>query len=292
MSASETNTLQGAFMRDVAGEKDRIVAPPAHGLVLVDRPKPGIALLTMNRPEARNSLSLAMLDALEEALGVVSAERGLAAVVLAANGPVFSAGHDLKELTAHRSDADGGRAFFADTMERCARFMLSIIASPKPVIAAVEGTATAAGCQLVASCDLAIAAETAKLATPGVNIGLFCSTPMVALSRNVPRKRAMEMLLLGEMLSAQEAADYGLINRVVPPGKALDEALAMAGRIAVKPKATVAIGKAAFYKQVEQPLAEAYAFAARVMVENMMARDAEEGIGAFIEKREPDWKGR
>src|SRR3990170_2762113 len=268
MSASETNTLQGAFMRDVAGEKDRIVAPPAHGLVLVDRPKPGIALLTMNRPEARNSLSLAMLDALEEALGGVSAERGLAAVVLAANGPVFSAGHDLKELTAHRSDADGGRAFFADTMERCARFMLSIVASPKPVIAA---------------------AETAKLATPGVNIGLFCSTPMVALSRNVPRKRAMEMLLLGEMLSAQEAADYGLINRVVPPGKALDEALAMAGRIAVKPKATVAIGKAAFYKQVEQPLAEAYAFAARVMVENMMARDAEEGIGAFIEKREPDW---
>ena len=251
-----------------------------------------IALLVLNRPQPRNSLSEALLIALSQAFTDIAADRNVRAVVLAANGPAFCAGHDLKELTAHRSDADGGRAFFADTMERCARFMLSIVASPKPVIAAVEGTATAAGCQLVASCDLAIAAETAKLATPGVNIGLFCSTPMVALSRNVPRKRAMEMLLLGEMLSAQEAADYGLINRVVPPGKALDEALAMAGRIAVKPKATVAIGKAAFYKQVEQPLAEAYAFAARVMVENMMARDAEEGIGAFIEKREPDWKGR
>src|SRR3990172_3655297 len=238
MSASETNTLQGAFMRDVAGEKDRIVAPPAHGLVLVDRGKPGIALLTMNRPEARNSLSLAMLDALEEALGGVSAERGLAAVVLAANGPVFSAGHDLKELTAHRSDADGGRAFFADTMERCARFMLSIVASRKPVIAAVEGPATAAGCQLVASCDLAIAAETAKLATPGVNSGLFCSTPMVALSRNVPRKRAMEMLLLGEMLPARAAADYGLVNRVVPADRLMPEVMRLANAMASKPPAT------------------------------------------------------
>jgi len=211
--------------------------------------------------------------------------------VIAANGPVFSAGHDLKELTAHRSDPDGGLAFYRTAMETCSEMMQAILRSPKPFIAAVQGVATAAGCQLVATCDLAVAAEDARFATPGVNIGLFCSTPMVALSRNVSRKRAMEMLLLGEMLPAEKAAEYGLVNRVVPKERVLDEALAMANAIASKSSLTVAIGKEAFYRQVEMPTAEAYAYAADVMVRNMMARDAAEGIGAFIEKRKPEWKG-
>jgi enoyl-CoA hydratase/carnithine racemase len=211
--------------------------------------------------------------------------------VLTGKGPAFSAGHDLKELTAHRGDGDGGRAFFTDTMRDCSRLMQAIVASPKPVIAAVTGTATAAGCQLVATCDLAVAGETARFATPGVNIGLFCSTPMVALSRNVSRKRAMEMLLLGEMLPARAAAEYGLVNRVVADAEVLEEALAMARQIASKSRATVAIGKAAFYRQLEAPLAEAYDYAGAVMVENMMDRDAEEGMCAFIDKRAPTWKG-
>ena len=176
-------------------------------------------------------------------------------------------------------------------MRDCALLMQSIIACPKPVIAAVQGTATAAGCQLVATCDLAVAADSAKFATPGVNIGLFCSTPMVALSRNVPRKMAMEMLLLGEMLAADAARDYGLVNRVVPEARVIEEAMSMAGQIASKSVATVSIGKEAFYRQLEMGLREAYDYAAGVMVENMMYRDAEEGIGAFIEKRPPNWKG-
>jgi enoyl-CoA hydratase/carnithine racemase len=197
----------------------------------------------------------------------------------------------LKELSAHRTDADRGRAFFEDTMTRCSHMMQAIVACPKPVIAAVQGTATAAGCQLVATCDLAVAAEEAKFCTPGVNIGLFCSTPMVALSRNVARKRAMEMLLLGEMLSAAQAAEHGLVNRVVPQARLMGEAMALAKAIAGKSPATVAIGKAAFYAQIEMPLADAYAYASKVMVENMLARDAEEGIAAFLEKRKPEWKG-
>jgi enoyl-CoA hydratase/carnithine racemase len=250
-----------------------------------------VLVLTLNRPAARNSLSVAVLDALDSAVAAASKDRQISAVVLRGNGPAFSAGHDLRELRSHRGDADGGRAFYADVMQRCARLMQAIMASPKPFIAAVEGTATAAGCQLVATCDLAVAAEEAHFATPGVNIGLFCSTPMVALSRNVPRKRAMEMLLLGELLPAREAADYGLVNRVVPRERVMAEAMDMAGRIAAKSPLTVAIGKEAFYRQIEQPVADAYAYAADVMVRNMMARDAEEGIGAFLDKRDPKWKG-
>lgn len=259
--------------------------------VQIARTEPGIAVVTLDAPANRNSLSRRMIASLEAAIAALSAEPDVASVVLTARGPAFSAGHDLKELTRHRDDADGGRAFYDETMRACARLMQGIIQSPKPVIAAVEGIATAAGCQLVATCDLAVAASTATFATPGVNIGLFCSTPMVALSRNMSRKRAMEMLLLGEMLSAEEAERYGLVNRVVPPGRALDEALAMARIIAAKSRVTVAIGKEAFYRQIEQPLADAYAYAASVMVENMMARDAAEGIGAFLEKRKPVWKG-
>jgi enoyl-CoA hydratase/carnithine racemase len=202
---------------------------------------------------------------------------------------VFSAGHDLKELTQRRSDADGGRAYHAMIMRQCATMMRAIVRCKKPVIAAVQGPALAAGCQLVATCDLAVAAETATFATPGVNIGLFCSTPMVALSRNVPRKRAMEMLLLGEALPADKAADYGLINRVVHPSRVLAEAMALAELIASKPRVTVAIGKEAFYRQLEMDLADAYDYAAGVMVENMLHAEAKEGIGAFLEKRKPDW---
>ena len=213
------------------------------------------------------------------------------AVVIAANGPAFSAGHDMKEMTARRSDADGGQAYFRELMDRCSLMMQSIVRSPKPFIAAVEGVATAAGCQLVATCDLAVAGADARFATPGVNIGLFCSTPMVALSRNVPRKRAMEMLLLGEMLPAQDAAAYGLVNRVVPRGRALAEAIAHGRGDRRQVVATVAIGKETFYRQLEVPLGQAYRDAAETMARNMMFRDAEEGIGAFIEKREPQWKG-
>ncbi len=263
----------------------------AGALLSVMRPEPGVVVVMLDRPEARNSLSLAMMAALHDAVRELGQNPEVSAIVLAANGPAFCAGHDLKELTAHRADADGGRAFYADTMQRCAALMQSIVACPKPVIASVHATATAAGCQLVATCDLAVAAETAKFCTPGVNIGLFCSTPMVALSRNVPRKRAMEMLLLGDLLGAAEAADYGLVNRVVAPERVLDEALAMARQIAAKSSATVAIGKEAFYRQIEQPLAEAYGYAADVMVRNMMTEDAREGIGAFVAKRKPVWKG-
>lgn len=259
--------------------------------VLREERRGAIAIVTLMRPDSRNSLSLDLLAALQGAIDRLSADRGVSAVVLAATGPAFCAGHDLKELAAHRTDADRGRDFYRLTMDRCAAVMTSILRSPKPFVAAVEGVATAAGCQLVATCDLAVAGAAARFATPGVNIGLFCSTPMVALSRNVPRKRAMEMLLLGELIDAQSAADYGLVNRVVAEGAALDVALEVARTIASKSPAVVAIGKEAFYAQLELPVTDAYAYASEVMVRNMMHRDAEEGIGAFIQKRPPDWKG-
>ncbi|MEO8421955.1 MAG: enoyl-CoA hydratase [Hyphomicrobium sp.] len=274
--------------RTIVAAKAKIGSAP---LLLVDRPLAGVALVTMNRPDTRNSLSLDMIDRMHSRFTRLAADRTVYAIVLAANGPVFCAGHDLKELTAHRADADKGLAFYTEAMTRCSAMMQAIVACPKPVIAAVQGTATAAGCQLVATCDLAVAADTAKFCTPGVNIGLFCSTPMVALSRNVGRKRAMEMLLIGDMLSAADAADYGIVNRVVAPGQVLDEALSLAGKIAGKSPLTVAMGKAAFYAQAEMPLKDAYAYAAKVMVDNMMARDAEEGISAFLDKRKPEWKG-
>ncbi len=249
----------------------------------------GVLILTLAQPETRNSLSQAMIEAMQGAIDTASQDAAVRAIVVTAKGTAFCAGHDLKELTAHRADTDGGRAFTQLLMQQCAKLMRSIVQCPKPVIAAVEGTATAAGCQLVATCDLAVASQAATFATPGVNIGLFCSTPMVALSRNVSRKRAMEMLLLGEMLAAREAAEYGLVNRVVPAGKAMDEALRLADVIASKPPATLAIGKEAFYRQIEMSLADAYDYAAGVMVENMMHAESKEGIGAFIDKRTPDW---
>ena len=252
----------------------------------------GIAVLTLNRPETRNALSEAMLAALSEALAAIAVDRTVHAVVLAANGPAFSAGHDLKELTARRTDADGGRGYTRHIMETCNAMMLAILRLPQPVIAAVEGVAAAAGCQLVATCDLAVASAGAKFSTPGVQIGLFCSTPMVALSRNVARKHAMEMLLTGETILAEHALNIGLINRVVEAGTAREEAIRLARKITAKSATVVRIGKEAFYRQLEMGIADAYACAADVMVENMMVRDAEEGIGAFIEKREPNWGDR
>jgi enoyl-CoA hydratase/carnithine racemase len=250
----------------------------------------GITVLVLNRPERRNSLSEAMLAALSEAFSAIARDSAVRAVVLAANGPVFCAGHDLKEMAARRADADGGRAYFAEVMAACSAMMQAITALPQPVVAAVQGTATAAGCQLVATCDLAIVSSAAKFCTPGVDIGLFCSTPMVALSRNVASKHAMEMLLTGEMVSAEHAHRIGLVNRVVVPGAERAEALAFARRIASKSTLAVRTGKLAFYRQREMGLAEAYRYASQVMVENMMARDAAEGIGAFIEKRSPHWE--
>lgn len=252
----------------------------------------GVATLTLARPDARNSLSEAMMAVLTSALAAIAADTTVRAVVLAAEGPVYSAGHDLKEIQAHRSDADRGRAYFEDVLERCATLMTAIVRLPQPVIAAVEGMATAAGCQLVASCDLAVAGEKARFCTPGVNIGLFCHTPMVALSRNLVRKHAMEMLLLGEWVEAEEAHRMGLVNRVVPAGDALSSAQALARRIAEKSQVPVKLGKAAFYTQMEMGLDNAYAYASRVMAENMLARDADEGISAVLAKRAPTWEDR
>ena len=260
--------------------------------VLTSEREGPIAILTLNRPKARNSLSDALLVALSEALTEIAVDKEVRAVVITGNGPAFCAGHDMKELTARRSDADGGRDYFRTTMLTCSEMMQRIVNLPQPVIAAVQGVATAAGCQLVASCDLAIASDAAKFATPGVDIGLFCSTPMVALTRNVAPKHAMEMLLTGEMLDAKRAAEIGLVNRVVPAGDELKSAIALAKEIASKSSYTLKVGKQAFYRQADMSLAEAYAYASDVMTENMMARDAEEGLCAFIEKREPKWEDR
>jgi enoyl-CoA hydratase/carnithine racemase len=252
----------------------------------------GIRVLTLNRPAARNSLSEDLIAELHGALEQIHDDNSVRAVVIAANGPAFSAGHDMKELTARRSDADRGRAYFGQIMNACSAMMQAVVLLPKPVVAAVQGIATAAGCQLVASCDLAVASEAAGFATPGVDIGLFCSTPMVALSRNIPRKQAMEMLLTGEPISAATAKNIGLVNRVVAAGTERDAAIALAQKVALKSAYTVKLGKEAFYRQAEMSLADAYRYTAQVMTENMMARDAEEGIGAFIEKREPKWQDK
>ena len=246
--------------------------------------------LVLNRPAARNALSERLMAALQEALEDAARDRKSRVIVLAAEGPVFCAGHDLKEMTAHRCGGDGGHAAFAEIFAQCSRLMQTIVRHPKPVIAEVHGIATAAGCQLVASCDLAVASADARFATPGVNIGLFCSTPMVALSRNMSRKQAMEMLLTGEMIGADEARRIGLVNRVVPAGSLTAETMKLAQLIAAKPVGTVKIGKEAFYRQLEMPLVEAYDYASRVMTENMLAAEAEEGIGAFLDKRPPNWR--
>jgi len=246
----------------------------------------GVAWLTLNRPAARNALSLGLMAALEAELAHLAEDSNIGVVVIAGAGPAFCAGHDLREMRARPE-----RAAYQEVFATCARLMQRIVRLPKPVIARVHGIATAAGCQLVATCDLAVAAETARFATPGVNIGLFCSTPMVALSRAVGRKAAMEMLLTGEMIDAPRAREIGLVNRIVPEAD-LDAAVTeLAARIAGKSPLTLAIGKEAFYRQAEYDLDAAYRYAAEVMTRNMLARDAEEGIDAFLGKRAPVWTG-
>jgi enoyl-CoA hydratase/carnithine racemase len=248
-----------------------------------------IAIATLNRSAARNALSEELIADLTALLAALAAEKSVAALVIAANGPAFCAGHDLKQLTSRRSDSDGGKEHFRHIMTSCSAMMQAIVNLPKPVIACVQGMASAAGCQLVATCDLAVAATRAQFATPGVDIGLFCSTPMVALSRNVAPKQAMEMLLTGESISAERALAIGLVNRLVPDGHELDAALEIARAIASKSQRVIGIGKEAFYRQREMTLKAAYDYAAEIMTENMMLQQSNEGICAFLEKRTPTW---
>jgi enoyl-CoA hydratase/carnithine racemase len=245
-----------------------------------------IAVVTMNRPEKRNALSVEHMAELIDCFESIGADRGVSVVILRGEGPAFSAGHDLGEMVGQTEE------FYKHEFALCSRLMETIVSMPQPVIAEVHGVATAAGCQLVATCDLAVASEEARFATPGVKIGLFCSTPMVAVSRKVGRKRAMEMLLTGEMISAEEAQAAGLVNRVVPAGELREATLALAEKIASASPAVVALGKQAFYRQLEMPLDEAYKYTSGVMVENAGLEDAQEGIQAFLEKRPPVWRGK
>ena len=265
-----------------------MTAPQSVSLVLSHR-EGRVVRLILNRPAQRNALSAALMAALQEALNSAKDDRSLRVVVLAAGGPAFCSGHDLKEMAAHRADTDGGQASFIRIFEQCSKLMQAIVNHPVPIIAEVQGVATAAGCQLVASCDLAVASTEARFATPGVNIGLFCSTPMVALSRNVSRKHAMEMLLTGEAVGAEEAQRIGLINRIIEPHALEGETMKLARAIAEKPRRTVRIGKEGFYRQLEMPLADAYAYASQVMTMNMLDAESAEGIGAFLDKRPPCW---
>src|SRR5579863_10231785 len=251
----------------------------------------GVVILTLNTPHNRNALSLAMIEALIAALDDIANDNKARVVVLAGAGQALSAGHDLKEMQAHRNDCDRGRDYYVELFERCSTLMQAIVALPKPVIAAVEGVATAAGCQLVAACDLAVAGERARFGLSGVNFGLFCSTPLVAVGRAIPRKRAMEMAMTGRLYSAEDAEHFGLVNRVVAEGRALEEAQALARTIAEHSAPTLAIGKRAFYAQIEKPLDEAYAVASLAMIDNLAEADSLEGIGAFLDKRRPVWGG-
>jgi enoyl-CoA hydratase/carnithine racemase len=246
-----------------------------------------VARLTLNRPEARNALSVSLMSALQEALDAIACDDAVRVVVVAANGPAFCAGHDMRELRA-----DPRREMYEALFAQCSRLMTTILRLPKPVIARVHGTATAAGCQLVATCDLAVASKNAQFATPGVNIGLFCSTPMVALTRAVSRKAAMEMLLTGDPIDAAQAQRLGLVNQVVD-ANALDTTVTeLATKIASKSRHVVAIGKEAFYRQIELGVDDAYTYASAVMTRNMLAADAREGIDAFLAKRKPTWEDR
>jgi enoyl-CoA hydratase/carnithine racemase len=276
----------------MANEESNIVAHARDDDPLIVEIDDGVVSVVLNRPKSVNALSEEMLSALQSCFDGIRQDRSIKAVILRSSGDHFCAGHNLKEMTARRSDADGGKAYFVDLFETCSTMMKTVVRLPQPVIAEVRGIATAAGCQLVAACDLAVAADTAKFATSGVNIGLFCSTPMVALSRNVSRKHAMEMLLLGEFLPAERVAEMGLVNRVVSEDSLAEEAMKMARAIAEKSLSAVKIGKEAFSRQIEMSLDEAYEYAGRAMAENMMARDAEAGIDAFVNKRPmPAWTG-
>lgn len=272
-------------------ERDGI-APVAgeRGALLLREQDGGVLRLTIANPPA-NALSLAMISALQEAFDAAAADRTVRVIVLCASGKLFSGGHDLKEMTARRGDDDGGRAFFERTFSSCSRMMQTIVGLPKPVIAAIDGIATAAGCQLVASCDLAIATDRSLFGVNGIDVGLFCSTPAVALSRKIKPKHAMEMLLTGEMVDASTAREFGLVNRVVPEEYLNQIVMKYAQTIAAKSPTAVRMGKQGFYAQIEMGLADAYEHTTRVIVDNMLAQDAKEGVDAFFGKRKPEWKG-
>ena len=250
----------------------------------------GVYRLTLNDAKKRNTLSEEMMAKLKSSLTDATDNKSIRVIIIAGNGPAFCSGHDLKQMTAGRDNDDQGLTYFKKVFASCSELMQMIVEHPKPIIAEVSGVAAAAGCQLVACCDLAVAGKSARFITPGVNIGLFCSTPMVALSRNVSNKAAMEMLLTGEMVSADKAEHIGLINRVTDDADLKQETTALAELIASKSSLTLKIGKEAFYKQKDMPLSEAYDFASKVMVDNMLEHDAKEGIGSFLEKRKPKWQ--
>ena len=256
----------------------------------VEHTDEGVLRLTMDDQRSRNALSEIMMKSLIEELTKVSSNDAVRVVVIASNGPVFSAGHDLKEITKVRNQNDFGEEYFKKLFDTCSALMKLIVAYPKPVIAEVSGIATAAGCQLVASCDLATSSDSAQFATPGVNIGLFCSTPMVALSRNVSKKHAMEMLLTGDMINAKKAKEIGLINNYFQTEELTTETMVLANKIASKSSSTVCVGKGAFYTQSELDLYAAYEYTSQVMVKNILQEDAKEGIDAFLEKRSPKWE--
>jgi len=256
----------------------------------VEHTNEGVLRLTMDDQQSRNALSEIMMKSLIEELTKVSSNDAIRVVVIASNGPVFSAGHDLKEITEVRNQNDFGEEYFKKLFDTCSALMKLIVAYPKPVIAEVSGIATAAGCQLVASCDLATSSDSAQFATPGVNIGLFCSTPMVALSRNVSKKHAMEMLLTGDMVNAKKAKEIGLINNYFQTEELTKETMVLANKIASKSSAIVSVGKGAFYTQSELDLYAAYEYTSKVMVKNILQEDAKEGIDAFLEKRSPKWE--
>ena len=258
-------------------------------ILLKDKIDNGILRLTLNNSKNQNTLSELMIDLLKKAFSDAATDQSIKVIILAANGPIFCAGHDLKEITEARKSQDSGTDYFKQLFDSCSELMQMIVSNPKPVIAEVDGIATAAGCQLVASCDLALATNDSKFATPGVNIGLFCSTPMVALSRNVAKKHAMEMLLIGDMIDSKNAKAIGLINNHVSKDLLMEKTLSIANKIANKSAMTVKMGKQAFYIQSELELSEAYKYTSKIMVENMLKEDAKEGIDAFINKRNPQW---
>jgi len=254
----------------------------------VERPRAGVLRLTLANPPA-NALSEAMIRALQDALDGAGRDDSIRVVVVAAEGKLFSGGHDLKEMTIHRGEADAGRGYFMDVFGRCSKMMQTIRALPKPVIAEVAGLATAAGCQLVATCDIVVASSTARFGVNGIDVGLFCSTPMVALSRSIGPKTALDMLMTGEMIDADRALAAGLVSRVVPPERLGSETDDVVDRLLTRPAEVLALGKKAFYEQLRMPVAEAYDFASATIVGNMLMDEAKEGISAFIEKRKPRW---
>ena len=259
-------------------------------ILITDKSSNGILRLVLNDLQHKNALSEIMINSLIEKINLASSDRSVKVIVIAAIGNVFCSGHDLKEITSARVNADGGEKYFKELFTSCSNLMQLIINTPKPIIAEVNGVATAAGCQLVASCDLAIASDDSKFATPGVNLGLFCSTPMVALSRNISKKDAMAMLLTGDMISADKAKEIGLINDIYSTDEVTKQTVKLAKKIATKSSLTLATGKKAFYAQAEMNLSNAYEYTSKVMTDNLMRDDAKEGINAFIEKRDPDWQ--